>query len=270
MLTRREIKERQLKEGKDYLYIGGVRYQSGDSFNHGIRTVTVKTIIDSYHFNSSDGCCWHTGMFHDYKCTHNTNMKPLEYDERAEDAIERRLRDKQIYLTNIFILHDGKNLENVGECLCRYVHKSSQYLTEINDNQCYRSNSFYASLSQAFGKNFLEVMFVLQNWGVSGKTCDSILIDDNCKKIKYEGFDHTVVCSGKMQGSNEIVTLLKRHAEPAQQFVLVGCLQELESGEYIGNNFCEDIDFSDAANSFYEYTGRSVERALKSEKEAEL
>ncbi len=263
MLTRKEVESKGLIDGKDYLYIGGVRYQVGESFYQGDKKITVKSIIDSHHFNSHDNSCWHTGMFYDYKCIHGKNMKPLEYDERAERAAENRLRGKQIYNTDIYVLHDGKRLEEVGECLFRYLHKSCNYLTEINDNQYFRGNYLCASLSQAFGKQSSEVMFVLQDWGESGENIGSILLDDNCKIIKYEGFDHTVICSGKTEETNETVTLLKRHCEPAQQFALVRYLKQLSSGEYIGDTVWEDKNFNDAANTFYEYTGRSVERALE-------
>ncbi len=270
MLTRKEVEKRGLKEGKDYLYIGGVRYQVGDKFYRDDMEVVVKTIIDQTHFESERGSCWHTGMFDDYKCLHGKHMKPLEYDDRAMRNAEIRLRNKQIYNPDVYILHDGKKLEEVGECLFRYLHKTSRYISEINDNQIYRESSLCAAISHAFGKQSAEVMFALQNWGESGENAGSLLLDDNCEKIKYEGFEHTVVCSGKMEGTNDMVTLLKRHCEPAQQFALVRYLKQLESGEYIGDTVWEDINFNDAANTFYEYTGRSVERALKIESESEL
>lgn len=134
----------------------------------------------------------------------------------------------------------------------------------------YRDSSLCGVASQAFGKLSSEVMFSLQDWGVSGEECKSILLDDNCKTIDYEGFKHTVVCSGKMEGTNDTVTLLKRHCEPAQQFALVRYLKPLSNGEYIGDTVWEDTDFIDAAETFYEYTGRTVERAVKNESEAEL
>lgn len=270
MLTRKDVESKGLVDGKDYLNIGGVRYQVGESFYQGDKKITVKSIIDPHHFNSHDNSCWHTGMFYDYKCIHGKNMKPLEFDERAERAAEIRLRGKQVYQADVFILHDGKKLEDLGECLFRYVHKSYRYLTEINDNQYYRGSSLCEAISQAFGKQSSEVMFALQDWGESGENIGSILLDDNCKKIRYEGFDHTVICSGKEEGTGENVTLLKRHCEPAQQFALVRYLKPLSNGEYIGDTVCEDTNFNDAADTFYEYTGRTVERALKIESEAEL
>lgn len=270
MLTRKEIENKGLIDGKDYLYIGGVRYQVGESFYRGEKKITVKSIIDPHHFNSNDNSCWHTGMFDDFKCLHGKNMQPLEYDERKERDVENRLLSKQVFFTDIYILHDGKKLENVGECLFRYVRKSHCYLTEINDNQFYRGSSLCASISQAFGKQSSEVMFALQDWGVSGENIGSLLLDDNCKKIRYEGFDHTLICTGKEEGTGEKITLLKRHSEPAQQFVFVRYLKQLSSGEYIGDSIWEDTNFGDAANTFYEYTGRDVERAVKLENEAEL
>lgn len=268
MLTRKEVERRGLQDGKDYLYIGGVRYQVGESFYRDEKKITVKSIIDSHHFNSNDNSCWHTGMFYDYKCLHGKNMKPLEHDEKAERAVENRLCGKQLYQADVYILHDGKKLEKLGECLFRYVHKSYSFLTEIDDDKYYKSRSLYEVISQTFGRQSAEVMFALQDWGVSGKNIGSILLDDNCEKIRYEGFEHTVVCSGKAEGTNDTVTLLKRHCEPAQQFALVRYLKPLENGEYIGDTVWEDTNFNDAANTFYEYTGRSVESALnKSEME---
>ena len=270
MLTRKEVELNGLKDGKDYIYLGDVRYQVGDKFYHDGMEVVIASIIDSAHFMSEKGNCWHTGMFYDKKCEHGRNMKPLEYSDRAVRDAEIRLRNKQFFNPNIFILRDGEKLEEVGECLFRYVHKSSRYITEINDNQMYKDSSLCSVVSQAFGKLSSEVMFTLQDWGVSGEGCKSILLDDNCKTISYEGFKHTVVCSGKMEGTNDTVTLLKRHCEPAQQFALVRYLKCLSNGEYIGDTVWEDTDFFDAAETFYEYTGRTVERAVKNESEAEL
>lgn len=270
MLTRKDVENKGLIDGKDYLYIGGVRYQVCDSFYRGDKKVIVKSIIDPHHFNSNSNSCWHTGMFDDYKCIHGKNMKPLEYDEQAERAAEKRLRNKQVYLADIFILRGEKRIEDVGECLFRYIHKTGRYITEINDNQYYRGSSLREAISEAFGKQSSEVMFALQNWGISGENGGSILLDDNCKKIKYEGFDHTVICSGKTEETHETVTLLKRHCEPAQQFALVRYPKQIDNGEYIGETVWEDTNFNAAANTFYEHTGRSVERALKIESEAEL
>ena len=57
MLTRKEVEQRGLKEGKDYLYLGDVRYQVGEKFYHDGMEVVIASIIDSAHFMSEKGNC---------------------------------------------------------------------------------------------------------------------------------------------------------------------------------------------------------------------
>ncbi|MCM1360238.1 MAG: hypothetical protein NC183_06970 [Corallococcus sp.] len=270
MLTRKEVEERNLTEGKDFVYMGRVRYQVGDSFFRGDKKIGIKQIIDPVHFLSDDYSCWHTYMFHDFKCRHGKNMIPLEYNGIYYDDAEERLQTKQVFTTDVFVLNKNKKIEHKGNCIIRFSPESNDYILEIGENETYKSNALCGVLSEAFGEQSNEMLYVLQDWGVSGEMPQEVLLDDNCKKIKYEGFDHTLICSGKMENTNDTVTLLKRHCEPAQQFVLVRYLKPLESGEYIGDNVWEDTNFNDAANTFNEYTGRSVEWALKHESEAEL
>ena len=64
MLTRKEIEKKGLRDGKDYIYLGDVRYREGDKFERNGKEVGVRKIIDDYHFIASNGESWHTGMFY--------------------------------------------------------------------------------------------------------------------------------------------------------------------------------------------------------------
>lgn len=87
MLTRKEVESKGLIDGKDYLSIGGVRYQVGESFYQGDKKITVKSIIDPHHFNSHDNSCWHTGMFYDYNMFGERGR-----NRRKSNAVETPLR----------------------------------------------------------------------------------------------------------------------------------------------------------------------------------
>ena len=71
MVTLKEILEKNLKDGKDYLYIGGVRLKNGDKFICNGRDIEIKEILDQVHFlDKKHSSCWHSYMFYDRKCSH--------------------------------------------------------------------------------------------------------------------------------------------------------------------------------------------------------
>lgn len=70
MLSRKEIEEKNLKEGKDYIYLGNEIYQTGDKFLSRGEAVEIKEILDQVHFFSGNYECWHTFMFYQRDCFH--------------------------------------------------------------------------------------------------------------------------------------------------------------------------------------------------------
>lgn len=70
-----------MKQGKDFIYISRVKYREGDSFYmpNG-KEIIVKKIIDEVHFITADGWSWHSNMFYDHHCHHNTE-KQREYEQ---------------------------------------------------------------------------------------------------------------------------------------------------------------------------------------------
>ena len=46
MLTRKEIEQKGLQAGKDYIYLGDVGYREGDKFERNGKEVGVRKIID--------------------------------------------------------------------------------------------------------------------------------------------------------------------------------------------------------------------------------
>lgn len=70
MVTDKEIYEKDLKDGKDYIYIGGVRLRKGDKFLCNGKEVVIKEILDPVHFLCSKNFAWHSHMFYDRNCEH--------------------------------------------------------------------------------------------------------------------------------------------------------------------------------------------------------
>lgn len=271
MLTRKEVEEKKLVEGKDFVYMGRVRYQVGDSFFRGNKKIGIKQIIDPVHFLSDDCSCWHTYMFHDFKCRHGKNMIPLEYNSNHYDDAEERLQANQVFTTDVFVLNKNKKIEHKGICLVRFSPETYNYILEIGENETYKSNALCGVLSEAFGDQQNEMLYVLQDWGVSGEKPQEVLLDDNCKTIKYAGIENTTMCSARLKTDSSVnVTLMKKHCSPAQTFILVGNIHPEADGTHEGNELWESLGFYDAKEAFAEFTGKTVEQAIKYESEAEL
>lgn len=80
MVTDKEIYEKNLQDGKDYLYIGGVRLRKGDKFICNGREVVIKEILDQVHFLCSRNFAWHSYMFYDRKCEHTKENQKKELE----------------------------------------------------------------------------------------------------------------------------------------------------------------------------------------------
>ena len=100
----------------------------------------------------------------------------------------------------------------------------------------------------------------MQEWGISGESFRGVLLDDDNKKIIYDGFEHTPVCCGKLLEDDCTVTVLKRHCSPAQRFSFVKDFTVRKNGECIGTTIDELPDFLDVAEYFEEITGLPIEK----------
>lgn len=268
MLTKKEVKDKNLQEGKDYLYIGEIRYQPGESFSCRGQDVTIKRIIDSHHFNAIDGSCWHTGMFYDNDCTHGKYMIPLEYNNYTFRYAEQKMTMKQVFNPDITILHGIGEWEDLGECLIRYDKNAKAYSVETRE-QIEKNESLHSVLWTVFGAGTEEMMCVLQEWGDGKIMPQSILLDDdNCKKIRYDGFEHTIVEQGLTYNNTDTITLLKRHCFPSQSFAVVKNLVEYD-GSYTGETIDEVKGFNIGIAIFKNYA-KSKERKNAKESEREL
>ena len=263
MLTQKEVEEKELQNGKDYLYLSGVRYREGEKFLRGDKEITIKKIVDQCHFLAGDNSCWHTEMFYDYKCLHGKNMIPLEYNSRSFNLAEQRLRAQQVFCPTIKILHGSSRIEKKGFCMIRYMSENCQYEAAVGDKIRYRSGSLFDVLHKAFGKQTMEVAYALQDWGESGEMPQELLLDDNCKTIVFAGIDNTEVCSGRLADDPKSrVTLLKKHCEPSHHYVFVRDLTPQEDGAFFGDELEEAETFGDAEELYNEFTGRSIEQSL--------
>lgn len=146
MLTRKEIEKKGLRDGKDYIYLGDVRYREGDKFERNGKEVGVRKIIDDYHFIASNGESWHTGMFYEQGCSHGRDMIPLEFDPRMFDKAEERLKNHQIYHTEVYAMKDGR-IEHNGTLIARYDSRHNDFRAELGEEISRSFLSLEASLA---------------------------------------------------------------------------------------------------------------------------
>lgn len=81
MLTQKEITDRKLKQGKDYLLIGGLPYRQGDKFLMSGKEVTVRKIIDPRHFFDERLNPWKANMFYEKHCAHCPELNQARKSE---------------------------------------------------------------------------------------------------------------------------------------------------------------------------------------------
>ncbi|MBQ3495219.1 MAG: hypothetical protein IJN78_00155 [Clostridia bacterium] len=252
MLTAKEVREKKLQDGKDFIFLGKVRYQEGESFKRKDKDITVKKIIDPHHFITNNGESWHTGMFNDFNCIHGKNMIPLEYNESSFRCAVLRLTSKQVFNPDVTVLRADGKFDELGECMIRYDKNKGTFSIETLDYE-EKNNNLFMGVQNVFGHGTMEVIYALQEWGESGEQPIEILIDDeNCTTVKYEGVPHTVVEQGLYCDSPEsdTLTLLKRHSSPSQNFVIVKNLKE-QNGEYVGETLSEEENFTTGLDVFY-------------------
>ena len=258
MLTKKEVEQKGLQEGKDYIYLGKVRYREGDRFICKEEELSVRRIIDSHHFIATHGESWHTGMFDDLNCCYGHNMIPLEFNERMFEKAEERLRHHQIFHTELFVLQDGK-IQEEGTFLARYNHNHDDYRAEIDGKISRDFCSLQAAIGLLCPEYAEELRCIVQEWGVSGEEMRGILLDNGKERILYEGIEHTPVAFGKVQNEGTTIAVLKRICSPAQHYSFVRNFSMKESGEYGGETMDELSDFIDVAEWFEEITGKAIQ-----------
>jgi hypothetical protein len=143
MITTAEIIEKGLKDGREYLYIGGERYRQGDCFLTGNgREVTVKTILDPAHFFDERSHCRHTHMFHDQKCEHcferNADKKTKDRTPAAmvADIAEKAIKTfrENMLKNEIWQVYDSYDRIHFYQRMCGYLiecgHEPSTMLSD--------------------------------------------------------------------------------------------------------------------------------------------
>jgi len=97
MLKADEILEKRLRDGRDYMYIGGERYRPDDCLlmRNG-QEIIIRQIIDQTHFADQRGSCMHSFMF---------------YDQKWEHCFERNADKKTKDRTNAAVVADRVRLE---------------------------------------------------------------------------------------------------------------------------------------------------------------
>lgn len=269
MLTRKEIEANDLKDGKDYLYMGNVLYKEGDRFYAGEREASIKKIIDEVHFLSDRNECLHTFMFHTSHWRHGKNMIPLEVDFNALVKAERRMRYGEDFHTKIV----GAN----GLTKTCYKENLRIYFDREKDKfimcEGFTDEHAYSDLSQALytynGNTWngnKELFFVLQDWGETGEHHKETLIAKDYDTVRYDGIDNDLLLTAPLKGDGaDKISLLKKHCAPSQGFVLVKNLQkDFESGEYVGETVWEANDFKEISDVMLD-----IAEAAKKEAEAE-
>lgn len=275
MLTRKEVEQKGLQEGKDYIYLGDVRYRVGDKFERNGKEVGVRKIIDDYHFIASNGESWHTGMFYEQGCSHGRDMVPLEFNPRMFDKAEERLKNHQIYHTEVYAMKDGR-IEHKGTLIARYDSRHNDFRAELGEEISRSFLSLEASLALICPDYAEELRCIVQEWGVTGEDKQGILLDDGNTHIVYDGAEYIPVACGKTSVDLHSIAVLKKMCSPAQQFVFVQDFVKRENGEYCGDIIEEMVDFLDAAELFEGLTGRRIEEAtpancvIQSKGEAEM
>lgn len=99
MFEAREIVEKNLKDGRDYMYVGGRRYRPGDCLLRNGQEITINKIDDQTHFTDQRGSMLHSYMF---------------YEQKWEHCPERNADKKTQERTYSAIIADKVSLEREG------------------------------------------------------------------------------------------------------------------------------------------------------------
>jgi hypothetical protein len=138
MITTNEIIDKELKDGRDYIYIGGERYRIGDCFLQNGLEVTVREICDPAHFTDDRKRFWHSYMFYggkyDRKCEHCTERnEDNKTQDRAPAAVvadkaraEREAFRMSTLQNKPFQVYDDYNRIYFYEKMCWHLVKDER------------------------------------------------------------------------------------------------------------------------------------------------
>lgn len=165
----------------------------------------------------------------------------LEYNEKHLRQAETRLRNGQVFRTLATMFDkENKKTKRVDTLL---FYDDGDYVLLQNGEEARRVNSLLSVVCPLDE----ELMYVVQDWGVSGETHKETLLTENCVDVKYKGVDNTLIGSFRSKENRaDTLSLLKKHCAPSQSFVLVKNLhRDFESNEYAGETEWESSDFSE-------------------------
>jgi hypothetical protein len=97
MFDAKEIIQKNLKDGRDYILIGGRRYRPGDCLLNNCQELTVKQIIDPTHFMDGRSFCMHSHMYYDQNwqhCPERNADKPTK-DRSPAAVVADRVREER-------------------------------------------------------------------------------------------------------------------------------------------------------------------------------
>lgn len=166
----------------------------------------------------------------------------LEYNENFLRQAESRLKNGQVFRTLATTFDNGNKTTKRVDALLFY--KDGDYVLLQNGEETRRVNSLFSVVCPLDE----EMMYVVQDWGVSGETHKETLLTENCEDdIKYEGVDNTLIGSFRSKENRaDTLSLLKKHCAPSQSLVLVKNLHcDFESNEYAGETEWESNDFAE-------------------------
>lgn len=268
MVTREEIESKGMKNGRDYLIMAKVRYKVGDKFYIGDREASVKKIIDEVHFLSDRNECLHTFMFNTSHWQHGKNMIPLEMNYEALEKAENRMRNGEVFQTEIVRTNNMNKYTCFNENLYIYFDRETnafvmrEYLTQES-----RYDNLLGALRVYTGNTWngnKELYFVIQDWGETGKSHEQTLVTENYDAILYEGIENDLILTGQRKGSKtDKISLMKKHCAPSQSFLIVKNLHNDCEG-YVGETIYEANDFKEISNVML-----NIAEAQRKEVEAE-
>ena len=144
-----------------------------------------------------NGESWHTGMFYEQGCSHGRDMVPLEFKTpRMFDKAEERLKNHQIYHTEVYAMKDGR-IEHKGTLIARYDSRHNDFRADLGEEISRSFLSLEASLALICPDYAEELRCIVQEWGVTGEDKQGILLDDGNTHIVYDGAEYIPVACGK-------------------------------------------------------------------------
>jgi len=166
MITSQEIIEKCLKDGRDYMYIGGERYRPGDCLLYNGQELTVKKILDQVHFFDQRNFCMHSYMYHEQKWEHcperNADKKTKDRIHYAVIADKVRTEREKFHDSEIqnkpFQVYDAYNRIYFWETMCRHIlkkeydpnDKDSEALLKLSDKLTARGATLLADMYRHF------------------------------------------------------------------------------------------------------------------------